>query len=47
MDQTQRPLLIPPEFALYAEKHEIFEFYQVKSNSKGLYNIFKIIICLI
>lgn len=24
-----KPLLIPPQFALYAEKHEIFELYQV------------------
>lgn len=29
MDQTTKPLLIPPQFALYAEKHEIFELYQV------------------
>lgn len=35
MDQTTKPLLIPPKFALYAEKHEIFELYQV--NSKKLY----------
>ncbi|CAF0826696.1 unnamed protein product [Brachionus calyciflorus] len=28
MDQTTKPLLIPPQFALYAEKHEIFELYQ-------------------
>ena len=29
MDETKKPLLIPPEFALYAEKHEIFDLYQV------------------
>lgn len=29
MDQTTKPLLIPPEFALYSEKHGIFELYQV------------------
>ena len=29
MDQTTKPLLIPPQFALYAEKHGIFELYQV------------------
>jgi hypothetical protein len=29
MDQTSRPLLIPPNFALYAEKHGIFDLYQV------------------
>ena len=29
MDQTSRPLLIPPDFALYAEKHGIFDLYQV------------------
>ncbi len=28
MDQTIKPLLIPPEFSLYAEKHEIFQLYQ-------------------
>jgi adenylate kinase len=28
MDQTLRPLLIPPKFSLYAEKHTIFELYQ-------------------
>lgn len=28
MDQTTRPLLIPPQFALYAEKNSIFELYQ-------------------
>lgn len=33
MDQTIKPLLIPPEFALYAEKHSIFELYQVKNSS--------------
>ncbi len=32
MDQTAKPLLIPPEFALYAEKHGIFELYQVGVN---------------
>lgn len=31
MDQTTRPLLIPPQFSQYAEKHEIFELYQVRS----------------
>ena len=30
MDQTSRPLNIPPEFLLYAEKHTIFELFQVK-----------------
>lgn len=29
MDQTRRPLKIPPEFAMYAEKHNIFEMYKV------------------
>ncbi|XP_069121761.1 adenylate kinase 8-like [Argopecten irradians] len=28
MDQTKRPLLIPPEFSTYAEKHGIFEMYK-------------------
>lgn len=30
MDQTAKPLLIPPQFALYAEKYGVFELYQVK-----------------
>ena len=29
MDATKRPLLIPPEFATYAETHGVFEMYQV------------------
>ena len=33
MDQTTKPLLIPPQFALYAEKHSIFELYQVSKNN--------------
>jgi len=28
MDATKRPLLIPPEFGTYAEKHGIFEMYK-------------------
>ncbi|GFR93133.1 adenylate kinase 8-like [Elysia marginata] len=28
MDQTKRPLKIPPEFATYAEKHGIFDMYK-------------------
>ncbi|KAJ8299873.1 hypothetical protein KUTeg_021392 [Tegillarca granosa] len=28
MDQTKRPLLIPPEFGTYAEKHGIFDMYK-------------------
>jgi len=28
MDQTKRPLRIPPEFATYAEKHGIFDMYK-------------------
>ncbi|XP_052092934.1 adenylate kinase 8-like [Mytilus californianus] len=28
MDQTKRPLLIPPEFGTYAEKHGIFDLYK-------------------
>ena len=34
MDQTRRPLKIPPEFSMYAEKHGIFEMYKV-----GIYHI--------
>lgn len=29
MDATKRPLLIPPEFSVYAEKHGIFQIYEV------------------
>ena len=29
MDQTKRPLMIPPEFATYAEQHGIFDLYKV------------------
>ena len=29
MDQTSKPLLIPPQFALYAEKYQLFELYEV------------------
>ncbi|KAK7094985.1 adenylate kinase 8-like [Littorina saxatilis] len=28
MDQTKRPLHIPPEFAMYAEKHGLFDMYK-------------------
>ncbi|ESO85978.1 hypothetical protein LOTGIDRAFT_195378 [Lottia gigantea] len=28
MDETKRPLLIPPEFAYYAEEHGVFDMYQ-------------------
>lgn len=28
MDQTKRPLLIPPEFATYAEQHGLFDLYK-------------------
>ena len=30
MDATKRPLLIPPEFSVYAEKHGIFQIYEVR-----------------
>lgn len=29
MDETAKPLRIPPEMAIYAEKHEIFDLVQV------------------
>lgn len=29
MDQTLRPLNIPPEFLNYAERHTLFELFQV------------------
>jgi len=29
MDATVRPLRIPPEMAIYAEKHDIFHLVQV------------------
>ncbi|CAH1787369.1 unnamed protein product [Owenia fusiformis] len=28
MDETKRPLLIPPQFATYSEKHGVFEMYK-------------------
>ena len=30
MDATKKPLLIPPEFSNYAEKHGIFQIYEVR-----------------
>lgn len=32
MDATVKPLRIPPEMAIYAEKHEIFDLLQVSSH---------------
>lgn len=29
MDATKKPLLIPPEFSTYAEKHGIYQVYEV------------------
>lgn len=29
MDATKKPLLIPPEFANYAQKHGVFQLYEV------------------
>ena len=29
MDATKKPLLIPPEFSSYAEKHGIYQVYEV------------------
>ena len=31
MDATKKPLLIPPEFSAYAEKHGIFQIYEVSN----------------
>ena len=31
MDATKKPLLIPPEFSNYAEKHEIFQTVEVRT----------------
>ncbi|XP_062516251.1 adenylate kinase 8-like [Corticium candelabrum] len=28
MDATQKPLLIPPDFAVYAERHGLFQLYE-------------------
>ena len=33
MDATKRPLLIPPEFSVYAEKHGIFQIYEVSKTT--------------
>lgn len=32
MDATKKPLLIPPEFSNYAEKHGIFQIYEVRDH---------------
>ena len=32
MDATKKPLLIPPEFSNYAEKHGIFQIYEVRNH---------------
>ena len=32
MDATKKPLLIPPEFSNYAEKHGIFQIYEVSDS---------------
>lgn len=32
MDATKKPLLIPPEFSNYAEKHGIFQIYEVSDH---------------
>ena len=32
MDQTARPATISPEFLLYAEKHDLFDLFQVKKH---------------
>jgi len=29
MDATKKPLLIPPEFSIYAEKHGVFQIYEM------------------
>lgn len=29
MDKTARPLKIPPEYLHYADRHSLFEFFQV------------------
>lgn len=31
MDATKRPLLIPPDFANYAEEHGVFDMYKVST----------------
>ncbi len=33
MDQTKKPLRIPPQFGTYAEKHGLFELYKVRYDS--------------
>ena len=35
MDATKRPLLIPPQFGTYAEKHGVFEMYKVRIDWNG------------
>lgn len=36
MDETKRPLGIPPEFTMYAEKNEIFSMYEVSTNCMNI-----------
>ncbi|KAG8142017.1 putative Adenylate kinase 8 protein, partial [Naja naja] len=33
MDATNRPLYIPPQMGLYAEKHRLFEMMQLQESS--------------
>lgn len=37
MDATKKPLLIPPEFSAYAEKHGIFQIYEVSNLTISFY----------
>lgn len=37
MDTTKKPLLIPPEFSAYAEKHGIFQIYEVSNLTISFY----------
>lgn len=34
MDAANRPLLVPPDFATYAEKNGIFDMYKVSTVDK-------------
>ncbi len=41
MDATVRPLRIPPEMAIYAEKHDIFHLVQVQTVNKTIFMFYE------
>lgn len=37
MDATKKPLRIPPQFGVYAEKHNLFEMFRVRTQLASTY----------